>query len=76
MNETASPFWRSKKFLASLVGMLIPVLNSLLSLNISEEATLQIVMVLVTYVSGETLLDYRAMRRSERDLEIKSKMDK
>jgi len=50
-------FWHSKKFWASVIGALVPVLNHFFDFGLSPEAVLQTVGPIAAYILGQGLAD-------------------
>ncbi len=56
MKEKA--FWRSKKWLVGVVGVLVPVANAIFGWDLSIQEVLQILAPLFAYIVGQGLADF------------------
>jgi hypothetical protein len=60
-------FWRSKKWLVGVVGVLVPVANAIFGWDLSVPEVLQILAPLFAYIVGQGLADF-GKNRAEGEL--------
>ncbi len=52
--ESAKPFWKSKRFWMTAAGVLIPVVNKITGLGLSESEIIPIIGAIAAYVLGKS----------------------
>ena len=60
MNEYVTmekPFWKSKKWITSVIAALIPIANAIFGLNLDTTEVITVVLPLVVYVMGQAKID-------------------
>ena len=55
MKEKILALLKSRRFWASVVGLIVVIANERLGLNLDKEQLLGFVMLIVTWVAGDTL---------------------
>ena len=55
MKEKILALFKSRRFWASAVGLIVVIANERLGLNLDKEQLLGFVMLIVTWVAGDTL---------------------
>ncbi len=53
------PFWKSKKFGAMVIGVVVPVLNHLFGWSIDIAMVIGFYVTVVTYIGGQSIVDAR-----------------
>lgn len=57
--ETLKSKLASRKFILALAGALVPVLNTLLPIPLSETEVAMVLGILATYIGAEAIVDAR-----------------
>ena len=56
-NKKEKQFWKSKKWWAMLIGVVVPIANKVLDLNLSIEELQLVIGPLIAYVMGQGIAD-------------------
>ena len=56
-NKKEKQFWKSKKWWAMLIGVVVPIANKALDLNLSIEELQLVIGPLIAYVMGQGIAD-------------------
>ena len=56
-NKKEKQFWKSKKWWAMLIGVVVPIANKGLDLNLSIEELQLVIGPLIAYVMGQGIAD-------------------
>ncbi|MBW2672755.1 MAG: hypothetical protein JRD89_04955 [Deltaproteobacteria bacterium] len=57
--DKRKPAWKSRKWWAALIGVIVPLLNHYCGLDMSVEDIYAIVVPIVAYILGESHVDAR-----------------
>ena len=56
-NNSAKPFYRSKKWWMAILGVITPVLTKFTGIELSEQIQLAIITLIGVYIGGESWID-------------------
>lgn len=51
------PFWKSKKWITGIIGVLIPIANKVFGWNLDEAEVLTVLLPLLAYIIGQGFAD-------------------